>query len=194
MSTCTKNDELLQCSKCGEMKPEDCFHRDKARKSGLCYECKACRNAYIKKHRKEKRKQYGEVSAALKEVCYEKVCKKCKRLLPCIMFSRSITSKDCLFNTCKDCVSKQNRMRLYRISEERLDKMLAVETCQMPGCGRKLSKGKSTHFDHCHKSGKVRAVLCSRCNQMLGFIEKNMHLLRPMLDYIANHKADDESE
>jgi len=75
-----------------------------------------------------------------------------------------------------------------------LDEMLAVETCQMPGCGKKLKEDREKKIDHCHTSGKVRAVLCDRCNRLLGSVEKNLHLIQSMLDYIAKHKADDEPE
>jgi len=194
MSTCTKKDELFRCSKCGEMKPAKLFHRCKTHKRGRDYLCKECKNARNKQSYNKKKKRYSEVMEALREVCYEKVCRECRRLLPSHMFPKKPNSCDSLVPYCRDCCSRRHRKRQYGLTDEMLDEMLAVETCQMPGCGRKLGKGPHTHFDHCHKSGKLRAVLCSRCNHMLGHIEKNTHLVQPMLDYIAKHKADDESE
>jgi hypothetical protein len=176
------------------MKPADCFYRNKSRKKGRAYECKACSSARNKKRCEARAKEYDKIADALLEVCYEKVCRRCKRLLPCRMFSRNPHSPDYLYYYCRECDSKYKRKRQYRLSDEKLDEMLAVEECQMPGCGKKLDGKKGTHIDHCHKTGKVRAALCRRCNQMLGHIEKNLHLIQPMLDYIAKHKADNESE
>ena len=43
---------------------------------------------------------------------------------------------------------------------------------------------KRHHVDHCHKTGKVRGLLCQRCNLKLGWYEKyqdqiNSYLMRP---------------
>jgi len=193
MSTCTKNDEPLRCRKCGEMKPADCFHRDKSRKMGRVTICKACKSAYSKTMAQAGRKRYTKVMKVLEEVRYEKVCKACGRLLQSHMFSKKPNSRDSLCTYCRDCYSRRRRKHQYGLTDEMLDKMLAVETCQMPGCGRKLERRLHTHFDHCHKSGKVRAVLCQKCNTMLGYIEKNLHLVQPMLDYINEHKGGNEA-
>jgi len=74
-----------------------------------------------------------------------------------------------------------------------LNEMLAVETCEMPGCGKKLNENSEKKIDHCHASGKVRAVLCDRCNRLLGRVEKNLHLIHSMLDYLAKHKETNEA-
>lgn len=194
MSTCTKNDELLRCSKCGEMKPRECFCRDRRSKSGFARHCKDCHCAHQAKRAAVKSKEHNKVSAALEEVSYEKVCRTCKKLLPISMFAKAIGNADYFSNCCKRCTSKYHRNRKYGVSTEMLDEMLAVETCQMPGCGKKLKEDREKKIDHCHTSGKVRAVLCDRCNRLLGSVEKNLHLIQSMLDYIAKHKADDESE
>ncbi len=41
--------------------------------------------------------------------------------------------------------------------------------------------------DHCHKSGKVRGVLCNGCNIGLGAFEENPDRLRAALEYLAKH-------
>lgn len=136
--------------------------------------------------------EYHKITDALEEVNYEKVCRECKRLLPRSAFSKSSTCVDYHSNCCKCCTSRYHRKRTYGISDKTLDDMLSVEACQMPGCGEKLTNGQGTHFDHCHTSGKVREVLCQRCNTMLGHIEKNMHLVQHMVDYIARHREEHE--
>ena len=40
------------------------------------------------------------------------------------------------------------------------------------------------HVDHCHKTKKVRALLCSRCNLLLGHVGDDPSLLRKMADYL----------
>lgn len=46
---------------------------------------------------------------------------------------------------------------------------------------RKLS------IDHCHKTGKVRGLLCNRCNKGLGQFEDNLELLEKSLAYLKEN-------
>lgn len=43
------------------------------------------------------------------------------------------------------------------------------------------------NIDHCHKTGKIRDVLCTRCNSALGIIQENTTTLRRMIEYIEKH-------
>lgn len=45
--------------------------------------------------------------------------------------------------------------------------------------------------DHCHKTGKVRGLLCRGCNTMIGLIEKHSNdakMLVSLSDYLMRHK------
>ena len=46
---------------------------------------------------------------------------------------------------------------------------------------------KNLAVDHCHNTGKVRGLLCSRCNTTLGKLEESPQLLRAMWDYLHKH-------
>lgn len=58
--------------------------------------------------------------------------------------------------------------------------------CAIKACDRKLEGRYAA--DHCHKTGKRRALLCMRCNTVLGRIEDNLDLLQSMIDYLESHK------
>ncbi len=45
------------------------------------------------------------------------------------------------------------------------------------------------HLDHCHSSGKIRAILCGSCNQMLGLAKDSPELLRAAALYIEKHRG-----
>jgi hypothetical protein len=46
---------------------------------------------------------------------------------------------------------------------------------------------KSANVDHDHKTGKIRKLLCSRCNQVLGLVDENLKLLKEMILYLEIH-------
>ena len=44
---------------------------------------------------------------------------------------------------------------------------------------------KKLAADHCHKTGRRRSLLCTRCNTALGLVKENIEILRRMEDYCA---------
>lgn len=53
-------------------------------------------------------------------------------------------------------------------------------------CGSKEPGGKDKHFhvDHNHKTGKIRGLLCHRCNLVLGYIEDSFLLADKLMNYL----------
>ena len=56
--------------------------------------------------------------------------------------------------------------------------------------GRKY-RGVPTRLavDHDHKTGKVRGLLCYRCNSVLAFVNDDVDLLQTHINYINKHKG-----
>lgn len=42
--------------------------------------------------------------------------------------------------------------------------------------------------DHCHRTGKIRDLLCFKCNIILGHINEDVTILNNAIDYILKHK------
>lgn len=47
---------------------------------------------------------------------------------------------------------------------------------------------KTSALDHNHDTGKVRAILCVKCNTGLSYIE-NKNFLKLAKEYLMNHEA-----
>ena len=39
--------------------------------------------------------------------------------------------------------------------------------------------------DHCHKTGKVRALLCSDCNTAIGLLKEDVELMKKAIEYVS---------
>lgn len=50
-----------------------------------------------------------------------------------------------------------------------------------------LLPSRSTHLDHCHKTGKIRGLLCGSCNRMLGAAKDQLFNLRRGVSYLRFH-------
>lgn len=63
----------------------------------------------------------------------------------------------------------------------------ALHTAQDFKCA--ICKEKTElHVDHCHKTGKVRALLCGPCNRSLGMLRENPELCLAAATYLTRYK------
>jgi hypothetical protein len=80
--------------------------------------------------------------------------------------------------------------RIYGINltYERYLEMLAGQNGLCAICCRPPGK-KSLAPDHDHQTGKVRALLCSKCNCGLGCLNDDSGLLRRAAEYLDRHSS-----
>lgn len=86
-------------------------------------------------------------------------------------------------------IRKRARMlySTYRMTVEQFDAMVQAQNGLCAICGfAPVGRGKTDFLvvDHCHDSGKVRSLLCGKCNSALGLLDENPDILRSMLRYI----------
>lgn len=61
------------------------------------------------------------------------------------------------------------------------------ESCAI--CKTHEPKERGLFIDHCHKTGKVRGLLCGRCNSGIGFLKDNEEFMWSAIMYLKRHKA-----
>lgn len=91
----------------------------------------------------------------------------------------------------QDKVWKKNwdLQRHYGIDLAALDATLEAQHCHCPICARYFPKNsRAWHVDHDHDSGKVRGVICTNCNTMLGQSQDNPDTLRRAAEYLEKNK------
>lgn len=73
-------------------------------------------------------------------------------------------------------VAHINRQRKYGITPAEYAAMLAVQQgvcaiCEQPELSSIKGTPRSLSVDHDHATGRIRGLLCTRCNSMLGYLE-----------------------
>ena len=137
------------------------------------------------------------------------VCSKCKEIKDSSSFfvrtRNGIERRD---KACRQCISKQSiDYRKNRAPEHVLEKMasrakvrnvlklygedgLAIRERMDAGDPCEVCKGRTTRMaiDHHHASGKVRGLLCSSCNTVLGLDQEDVDRLQALIQYLEIHK------
>jgi hypothetical protein len=73
----------------------------------------------------------------------------------------------------------------YGIDEETYEKMLAEQAHVCRICSSPPSALKRLCVDHCHRTGKIRGLLCDRCNVAIGLFGDSEELLVRTAAYLA---------
>lgn len=81
---------------------------------------------------------------------------------------------------------RQALRRKYGITPEDYDEILKDQGGKCALCDGTKSglKGNRMFVDHDHKTGEVRALLCFRCNLMIGHSRENIQVLRNAITYL----------
>lgn len=79
---------------------------------------------------------------------------------------------------------RRSNLRLrYGITPEEFDALAARTRGKCPICLKK----KRLAVDHCHKTGRVRGLICSECNRSIGMLGDQVEPLRRALKYLEEH-------
>lgn len=54
-----------------------------------------------------------------------------------------------------------------------------------------VNNDRLTHVDHNHTTGKVRELLCRKCNSFIGLARESAKILKSALAYLERHNAED---
>ncbi|WP_216591371.1 endonuclease VII domain-containing protein [Streptomyces brasiliscabiei] len=145
-----------------------------------------------------------------------KRCVRCGEFKPYAAFARGRSNLDGLQRHCRDCASshgcgqvkpysewhrkrdgfagrcKACRMaarpgehlrRKYGLTEAGRDELIASQGGVRCIC---LS-APAVHVDHCHKTGRVRGVLCFNCNSGLGLLRDDPDAMNRAADYLEGN-------
>jgi hypothetical protein len=157
---------MKRCCTCKVEKPESEFHSDVSREDGLRPNCKACHCAR-QTERRQTDPKHKEKLNAWRRANPEKLRRYKRQEL------------------CKN---------LYGITLEQAEAMHKTQDgkcaiCGKPGPLLSSDAAVSLAIDHCHSTGKVRAILCRGCNFGLGNFEDDPERMLKAIDFLRKHKA-----
>ena len=135
-------------------------------------------------------------------------CPRCKEVKPLCDFGQNRGAKNGKNCYCKPCAAAMSRQRhrdtpektreearrywlkyLYGITPAIYQEMLSSQgdccaICKSPGRVIRRNQRFALHVDHCHKTGKVRGLLCHNCNTILGSAGDDVKILEKAIGYL----------
>lgn len=87
-------------------------------------------------------------------------------------------------------LARKNLLKKYGLTEERFSQMVLSQEGKCALC---KTVPRRLVIDHNHETGKLRELLCDRCNFLLGFIESGLKrtamILEMSVEYLKKHEA-----
>jgi hypothetical protein len=156
------NVNTFVCSKCKVSKLASDFGKCKNKKNGLKSNCKDCANKSTRNSfNKNKEKHYKKHKEYIEQ------------------------NKNEVTSYRRDWHFKNK----YNITLTELDDLRVKQNYSCKLCGKHEldTPRKSLCVDHCHKTNKVRGLLCESCNQALGLFYDNINTIEKAAKYLREH-------
>lgn len=135
-----------------------------------------------------------------------KQCTVCEESKPLGQFHKNKLAFDGVHSACKKCRNETRRnsltaklysegykekqkendlKRRFNIDFQRYETMLIAQDFKCGICRtHQKDLDKSLAVDHCHKTGAIRGLLCSKCNLSLGGFQDSVELLEEAIQYL----------
>src|SRR5579859_221353 len=170
---------MKTCSVCHQPKPLESFYRTPQSYDGYAGVCRHCIRS--------RTKQQGTKA--------EKQCARCGEVKPIEEFHKNKARGDGVSPYCAPCTrhyantyyrAKAHDLvvsKVFGIPRGEYARMLEAQSGRCAVCHRAEwsmfgANVKKLAVDHDHKTGKVRELLCNRCNTVIGRAEDNILLLQ----------------
>lgn len=157
--------DVKTCTTCRVEKPPSEFHKRKGSPDGLQYTCKTCSKARDQARYERDREAILVRQREQRERHPESFALRNRRWM---------------------------LRRNYGLTVDEYEAMLAEQGGKCPVCGADLTEpakiGKHP-VDHCHETGAVRRILCSKCNTGMGMFNDNPELLRAAAAYLEQFRT-----
>jgi len=163
---------MRKCSKCGELKDLDQFYKATGGRDGLRGDCKACFAARRAAWYRENTEREKARVKAWQEANREEYLAKQKKY------------REEHADEIKAKLRASHLKRKYGITVERYNRLFFRQNGRCLLCRALPTDGISLHVDHDHATGRVRGLLCFRCNNAIGDLRDDPELLERAAAYL----------
>jgi hypothetical protein len=154
---------MIVCTKCKIEKDPSCFYKETKKKNGRRSRCKECELLADTRYKDDPEGQRLRVQKW----------------------------RERQGGNLRYCYRSWSLKRHYGLTLDDYDNMLQEQQglcylCGLPETALKATKDgvKNLAVDHCHKTGKVRKLLCTKCNTAIGLLNDDIGLVKRLAQYL----------
>jgi hypothetical protein len=185
------------CSRCKLVKSLEDFDTNSSGYLGHDSDCSECKRRRGELYRRGKGIKAPRTVSILTNDSGDpthRECSRCKNMLPLEQFNKHRLAYLGIHPYCKECSSARHLMGKYGMTPEDKSYLYLMQKECCATCLEFVELEK-IHVDHCHKTGRVRGLLCSSCNKALGLVKDDPLTCQNMMNYLqANAVADKHSK
>lgn len=137
----------------------------------------------------------------VRQIPPHKRCVKCEEIKKAEAFRKSMKYSTGLTSWCKSCLNANNRIwgrinveskrksdlkakaKRYGLTLDQYKELVKLQNNECAICSSTQEKTRLA-IDHCHKTLKVRGLLCDLCNRGLGFFRDSTDRLSKAIEYL----------
>lgn len=163
---------MKRCSKCQLYLTLDRFANDSSAKDGKQTYCKDCRRVYSKTYREK----HCECRSTLNKTWHVNNNELVK------------TRRSKWRSHNSERIQAYRRKHKYGLSEVQYNELVDKQDGRCAICNSQPAR--PLFVDHCHKTGKVRGLLCHGCNILLGTAVDDIERLHAAINYLRKFQND----
>jgi hypothetical protein len=180
---------VKQCPSCGETKPVSDFGKNRSLGDGLSFYCLMCNRANSNAHYRKRRAALGKDVRDHSWIPDGfRWCSSCQQAVAHEDYTRNAGTSSGFGSRCRACDRAANSAsyfyRKYKLTPNALAQLRAAQGDSCAICG----DPEPQHLDHDHASGRIRRLLCQRCNNGLGLFRDDPYLLHVAALYVEGHR------
>lgn len=124
----------------------------------------------------------------------KQLCRECYRIQPWFLDRRKQyyqANKQAFHDYYKLCKKQRRKQKYtYGLTEAQWYEMERQQGGVCAICLKPQTPKKLLCVDHDHKTGKVRALLCGKCNGGIGFFNDDVEVMAKAIEYLRAHRSD----
>ncbi len=170
-----------KCNLCKEVKKNEYFYEGKT--------CLLCYPQYYKNRRLKNPEKFREYE----HTKYKRHGSKIKDRASKWYYNNQERAKERIMENYlenKEEINMKIQLKKYNLTEQQLIAMKKESNNKCKICDLDMKK---ICIDHDHSTGRVRGLICNKCNSALGFFNDDINILYKAYKYLRDHESNNEN-
>ena len=119
----------------------------------------------------------------------KRICEGCLNSFTMVRSDQRFCTGKCRSHTAHVNNGRRYHLAKYGLTESQYDRMLEEQNWVCAICHQLPKKNNVLFVDHCHRSQRVRKLLCHKCNALIGLAKESTQTLLNAAEYLKGYNV-----